>query len=187
MRNNLILLGTTLLTAAVLMTCGAEDSAKTSAEARVSGGGGQAEAIAYADSRQITASVPDLAGQPQNLSQWVGTQPTVINFWGTWCPPCRREIPDLVQLYDEYKSRGVEIVSLAIVKDHPSRVQAFTREAGMDWVQLVATEESARVFRLSGSVPTTIFYDKNGREVARFIGARDYATFKEAFEAIAAS
>jgi len=125
----------------------------------------------------------DVNGNNRDLGEWIGQQPTVVNVWGTWCPPCRREIPDLVRLYGEYKMQGVEIVSLA-VKDTPSKVINYSSRNNMDWVMLMFEEPHIRVFGLTGSVPTTIFYNKAGKEVARFIGMRDYNTFKQAFEAI---
>jgi thiol-disulfide isomerase/thioredoxin len=179
MLKNILLLLAVLITAAFLSTCG------TSEAEYASGQQNQTEAAAQTNAVSFAFSVPDVTGTPQPMSQWVGTQPTVINFWGTWCPPCRREIPDLIRLYGEYKNQGVEIVSLA-VRDHPQKVQAFTDQMRMDWVQLIATEQSAKVFGLTGSVPTTIFYDRNGNEVARFVGARNYETFKKAFEEITA-
>jgi thiol-disulfide isomerase/thioredoxin len=130
---------------------------------------------------QFTAM--DISGQPQNSSQWIGKVPVVINFWGTWCPPCRREIPDLVKLYDEYHGRGVEMIGLA-VKDEPGEVSSFAMKQGMKWVMLMANDEVIQSYDVVNGIPTTIFLDKNGREVTRFIGARSYEDFKPAFEAI---
>jgi len=128
----------------------------------------------------------DLNGQWHNVSDWIGRQPVVINFWGTWCPPCRREIPGLIRLYDEYQGRGVEIVSMAIERRAgPAQVRQFAERAGMKWVQLMANEDIARNLRLTGSVPTTIFFDATGREVARHVGARPYDVLKTDFEKIA--
>jgi len=131
----------------------------------------------------------DVDGASHELSKWIGKQPTVVNFWGTWCPPCQREIPDLVKLYGEYKPKGVEIVSLAIerVQDPiqaATLVRGYASKAKMTWVMLMGAPEMVEPFKLSGSVPTTIFYDKNGNEIERFIGMRDYATFKAAFDKV---
>jgi thiol-disulfide isomerase/thioredoxin len=132
-------------------------------------------------------SAYDLDGASHQLSEWIGRKPVVINFWGTWCPPCRREIPGLVQLYAEYKKRGVEIVSFALERTAgPKQVKQFTQQAGMEWVQLIGNEEIATAFQLTGSVPTTIFLDAQGNEVARQIGACPYEVFKPDFEKIAA-
>lgn len=133
-------------------------------------------------------TVLDLAGNKHEMSEWVGKKPVVINFWGTWCPPCRREIPGLVKLYGEYKRRGVEIVSLAMERSAgPDQVRAFTQQAGMQWVQLIANQDITSAFGFSGSVPTTIFFDASGREVARHVGARNYDIFKADFDKIAGS
>ena len=129
---------------------------------------------------QFTAS--DLDGNMQSSSTWVGKQPLVINFWGTWCPPCRKEIPDLVRLYKEYHPKGVEIVGLA-VRDTPKKVRAFSQKNGMEWVMLMANNDVAYKFKIS-SIPTTIFVDRNGKIVEKFIGMRGYEAFKKAFESI---
>ncbi|NOY88217.1 MAG: redoxin domain-containing protein [FCB group bacterium] len=122
----------------------------------------------------------DVDGTLRNSNKWVGKEPVVINFWGTWCPPCRREIPDLVKVYNEYHPKGIEILGLA-VKDQPKKVKRFAQQKGMNWVMLMADTDLAMRYHIRG-VPTTIFIDRNGKEVGRFVGPRDYKTFKEAFE-----
>ncbi len=125
----------------------------------------------------------DLDGKRRPLTEWVGKQPTIVNLWGTWCPPCRREIPGMVELYKEYRGKGVEIVGVAFPgRDTPDKVRDFAKKAGMEWVMTMGDKSVARPLQWTGSVPTTIFYDKNGREVERFVGARDHATFKAAVE-----
>jgi len=140
-----------------------------------------------ADHPAVYVSAIDLDGQSQQFAEWIGQKPVVINFWGTWCLPCRREIPGLVRLYDEYHERGVEIISLAIEKRvGPVQVKQFTEQAGMKWVQLMSDENVLRAFGYDGAVPLTVFLDKDGREVARHRGARPYEVFKLDFEKIAA-
>lgn len=171
---SILILGSMFIT-----NCGSSESADTAesdhqtADATSAGG----------SALTVTSSATDIEGTRHQMSTWVGQQPVVINFWGTWCPPCRREIPELVRLYDEYKPKGVEIVSLAI-RDTPAKVRMYSEQAGMDWVMLIAEEDVAEEFGLGSAVPTTIFYDKDGNERARFIGARGYEDFKEAFEKI---
>jgi thiol-disulfide isomerase/thioredoxin len=127
----------------------------------------------------------DLDNKARRLSEWIGQQPVVINFWGTWCGPCRREIPGLKRLYDEYERRGVEIVSLAIERRAgPAQVRQFADQLGMRWPQLMANDQILQGFRYTGAVPTTVFLDKDGNEVARHVGARPYEVFKPDFEAI---
>ena len=143
-------------------------------------------------STAVSMAVYDTNGKLRNLNEWIGKQPVVVNFWGTWCGPCRREIPELVKLYDEYRAKGIEIVSLAL-RDTPDKVDTYTAQAGMKWVMLMGDRNIATRYRISG-VPTTIFYDRdgnqarvqdqNGQTVDRFVGPRSYATFKAAFDSI---
>jgi thiol-disulfide isomerase/thioredoxin len=131
----------------------------------------------------INFTANDTKGQPRTSAEWFGKKPVVLNFWGTWCPPCRREIPDLVKLYKEYEPKGVEIVGFA-VKDMPDKVQAFANTSDMGWVMLMANNQVLNDYDISNGVPTTVFLDRNGREVTRFIGPQEYGTFKSAFDAI---
>ena len=128
-------------------------------------------------------SAKDIDGKLRHSSEWLGKQPVVINVWGTWCGPCRREIPDLAKLYEEYKPKGVELISLA-VKDTPERVRQYAGRNNMNWVLLMSEDQILIDYRATRGVPTTIFIDKNGNEIVRFIGMKDYETLKRGFEAI---
>lgn len=130
-----------------------------------------------------TWTAEDTHGVSRQATDWIGKQPTVINFWGTWCPPCRKEIPELVKLYSEYNPKGVEIVSFA-VRDQAANVQVFANEASMNWVMLMGNDEVLEKYGPISGVPTTIFLDRNGKELSRFVGAQSYETFKTAFDAI---
>ena len=128
----------------------------------------------------------DINGKWHSAEEWLGKKPVVINFWGTWCGPCRREIPDLVKLYAEYKDRGVELISLA-VNDTPDKVKEYSSANKMDWVLLMAEDQILIDYKATFGIPSTIFIDKNGNEVTRFIGMQDYQTLKTGFDAILGS
>jgi len=127
----------------------------------------------------------DINGSIRSSNEWIGKQPVVVNFSGTWCPPCRREIPDLIRLYDEYRYQGVEMLGLA-VKDNAQQAAGFARQAGMQWVMMVANKDILSEYQIA-SVPTTIFYDRQGNQVLRLKGLRNYEELKQGFEAIAGS
>ena len=188
MSKRVLLLVTVIGMLAMLTACGGSDASSENTTNDAATAAAHAEKpIRHTVSGPIGVVAIDVNGDQQDLSQWIGQQPTVVNFWGTWCPPCQREIPDLVKLYKEYQPQGVEIVSLALEREQdPSRardkVKGYAARADMQWVMLMGARDMAKPFRLSGSVPTTIFYDKNGNEVERFIGMRDYETFKAAFD-----
>ncbi|MEW5993401.1 MAG: TlpA disulfide reductase family protein [Candidatus Zixiibacteriota bacterium] len=127
----------------------------------------------------------DIEGKLHSSSEWIGRQPVVISFWGTWCGPCRKEIPDLVKLYNEYSPRGVEILGLA-VRDHPDRIRRFTQQFGVNWVMLMADTDVVLRYNATTGIPTTIFLDRDGKEVMRYVGARPYEMLKKGFDAITA-
>ncbi|UCE24045.1 MAG: TlpA family protein disulfide reductase [Candidatus Zixiibacteriota bacterium] len=181
----------TILTSALALltiSCGGDNQAEQTSETETANpakdptgnpGSPAGEAQTPAVQSEFLFTTYDIDGNLRNSAEWVGQQPVVLNFWGTWCPPCRKEIPDLVKLYAEFRPRGIEILGLA-VRDNPDNVIKYSREHGMNWVMLMADNSLAMRYRLTG-VPTTIFIDRSGKEVGRFVGPRDYETFKEAF------
>ena len=130
-----------------------------------------------------TAVIADVHNILVRVQEELAGKVVVINFWGTWCGPCRREIPDMVQLYEEYQKKGVEILSLA-VKDTPEKVRAYSGNVGMKWPLLMSQDQIMIDFRALRGVPTTIFINREGQEVARYVGMRDYSALKLGFEAI---
>jgi thiol-disulfide isomerase/thioredoxin len=132
---------------------------------------------------QTGLTVFDIQGQQHNTAEWVGQQPVVLNFWGTWCGPCRKELPDLVRLYEEYSPKGVEMLGLAL-RDHPQKVEETAESFGMKWVLLMGDQNIALKYDVTKGVPTTIFLDRNGNEVMRLIGAHPYDALKRGFDAI---
>lgn len=171
------------LTALVLMSCSADSDNTSKAHSQaVKAATPDENAAPVVDPNFATS---DLDGNQHTLNEWVGHRPVVVNLWGTWCPPCRREIPDLVALYKEFDGQ-VEIVSIALErKASPQQVKSFAEKAGMSWVHLLPSEDILRFLRYDGGVPTTIFFDGKGREINRHVGARTYSVFKKDFEAIA--
>ncbi len=125
----------------------------------------------------------DIKGTLHRSDEWIGKQPVVLNFWGTWCGPCRKEMPDLVRLYDEYSPKGIEMLGMA-VNDHPNRIEKFVSQYGMRWVMLMANRDIAMRYGVTSGIPQTIFLDKDARVVMRFRGSRTYETLKTGFEAL---
>lgn len=124
-------------------------------------------------------SLPDLAGVSHRLSDWQG-RALAVNFWATWCEPCRREIPLLERLRLENRRNGFEIVGIAI--DHLDSVAKYAREMRMDYPILVGERgglEAAAAFGMEPVLPFTVFADAEGRIVTLKIGElhRDEATF----------
>lgn len=119
----------------------------------------------------MAARLADLQGQTQALSQWRG-KVLVVNFWATWCAPCREEIPAFVRLQDKYRARGLQFVGIAIDRRDP--VLAFVREFGINYPVLLGDIEtvdlSRRAGNRAGTLPFTLVFDRTGKIAATEVG-----------------
>ena len=93
----------------------------------------------------------------------------VIDFWATWCGPCREEIPHLNKLYSDFKGQGLEIVGISM-DDGPDVVKDFAREFRMEYPLVMGSDELAEQFGGILGLPTTFIIDRKGNIVKRFVG-----------------
>lgn len=114
-------------------------------------------------------AVTDLQGRVVQLSKLRG-KVVVVNFWATWCGPCRMEIPGLVKLYDRYREKGLEIVGLSLDNAGPDVVKTFIKEHRIPYPVAMATSEVRRRYGHPRSIPTTYFIDRRGRIAKRQVG-----------------
>ena len=114
-------------------------------------------------------SLPDVDGKMRSLSEWQG-RPLLINFWATWCEPCRREIPLLKQLRAGHSKEGLEVMGIAI--DFRDAVKGYTAKEGIDYPVLVAEEDATtpRLFGVGLGLPTTVAVDRQGQIVDTHVG-----------------
>ena len=108
-------------------------------------------------------SLPDLSGQQQQFSQW-NNKVVLLNFWATWCPPCRREMPDFIEVYKQYKDKDFIVVGVGI--DDQTKIAQFVKNLGVDYPILVggqtAMQVSYKYGNNSGALPYSILIDKHG-------------------------
>ncbi|TAK36857.1 MAG: TlpA family protein disulfide reductase [Chloroflexota bacterium] len=105
-------------------------------------------------------TVAGVDGRPLHLSDFKG-RPVWLNFWATWCPPCRAEMPDIVAVYDEEQSKDLVILAVSIGEDADT-VRQYVEKAGMKFTVGVDGRQSiADMYRVSG-IPTHIFIDRDG-------------------------
>jgi thiol-disulfide isomerase/thioredoxin len=119
----------------------------------------------------LAARLTDLEGKTQALSQWRG-KVLVVNFWATWCEPCREEIPLFVRLQKEHGAGGLQFIGIAI--DQRDKVAAFAREFGMNYPVLLGGIDTIDLSRQAGNragaLPFTVIIDREGRVAAKKLG-----------------
>jgi thiol-disulfide isomerase/thioredoxin len=109
------------------------------------------------------------SNQQINLSQLKG-KVVLINFWATWCPPCRIEIPSLMELYGKYKPQGLEIIGVSIDSAGQTPVITFIKDKKINYPVVMANQDILKNFDPVIAVPTTYLLDKNGIVVRKFSG-----------------
>lgn len=132
-------------------------------------------------------SFPDPEGRPQALSQWRG-QVVVLNFWASWCAPCREEMPDFAALRTQYHARGVEFVGIAI--DSPANVAQFLQQQPVNYPVLIGEGAAHGLVRQlgnpSGALPYTIVLDRDGKVALTHLGRLPRATLDAALRKMGA-
>ncbi|HSH55099.1 MAG TPA: TlpA disulfide reductase family protein [Methylotenera sp.] len=119
----------------------------------------------------FAANLPNEDGVNQALNQYKG-KIIVLNFWATWCPPCREEMPELSQLHSENQSKNVVVLGVAI--DEIGLVKEFTRETPVSYPLFAAEEEGMALYNDLGNdkavLPYTVIIDANGKVVKTYFG-----------------
>ena len=104
----------------------------------------------------------DLKGTNHSLSDYEG-KVLFLNFWATWCPPCRAEIPDFVEVYNEYKDKGLEILGISVDQIGVDQVRKFVERYKMSYPVAMATNELLRDYPPPQAIPTTLVIDGTGK------------------------
>lgn len=126
---------------------------------------------------------PPLAGSTANgasvdLASLKG-KVVVVNFWATWCGPCRAEIPDFISVYGEYKSKGLEIVGVSLDEGGWSDVTPYVQRSKINYPIILGDRRVARVWGGIQAIPTTFIIDKQGNIAASHVGLMSKAQLLE--------
>ncbi len=103
----------------------------------------------------------------------------ILDFWTTWCGPCRAEIPGFIKLYDMYKNKGVEIIGIALDKDGKKAVEPFAKQNKINYPIAIGDKALADLFGGVAAIPTTFVIDKKGKVVEKHVGYRDPSVFEK--------
>lgn len=131
----------------------------------------QATSTAAGAEALFSASLPDLKGQEQSVSQWRG-KVLVVNFWATWCAPCREEIPEFIKMQEKYRNQGLLFVGIAL--DQKDKVEAYHKEVGFNYPVLIGGFEAIELSKQAGNrysaLPFTAIIDRSGKIAGTALG-----------------
>jgi len=114
-------------------------------------------------------ALADLAGKPLRLADFKGRL-LLLNFWATWCPPCRAEIPDFISSYKEFREQGLAIVGISVDQLAPAELKTWVAKAGINYPVALVNEQILSDYRPGDLIPTTILIDRAGRIRYRHVG-----------------
>ena len=129
----------------------------------------------------FTSKLPNEKGINQALSQYKG-KIVVLNFWATWCPPCREEMPELSELHTEYNDKNLVVIGVAV--DELALVKEFAQDSPVSYPLLVAEnagmELSSNLGNHNGALPYTVIINANGKVVQTYLGRIDKSQISQA-------
>ena len=122
-------------------------------------------------------SLPDLSGQNLSLSSYRG-KVVLLDFWATWCGPCREEIPRFVQMQDKFGPQGLQILGVSM-DDSPDPVREFYQKFHMNYPVVMGNAKLGELYGGILGLPVAYLIDREGRITSRHIGATDASVFEK--------
>ncbi len=121
-------------------------------------------------------SMTDINGQAVKLSEYKD-KVIVLNFFASWCPPCKQEIPDFISLQEQYKDKGLVMIGVAI--SSPDEVKKLAQKLGINYTVLLGTDSTTSAYGPLRSIPTTFIIDKDFKIAKKYIGLRSRDVFEK--------
>ena len=125
----------------------------------------------------------DLAGKEVSSEQFKG-KVVVVDFWATWCPPCRAEIPGYVELMKKYGKDGLVIIGVSMDEGGPDVVKAFAGKFGVNYPMVMGDDKMLAAFGGIEALPTTFLIDRNGQIRDRKVGAEPTEDYEKKIVAL---
>lgn len=127
-------------------------------------------------------SLPELTGGPLKLSTYRG-KVVLLDFWATWCDPCREEIPHLVELQNKYRDQGLQIIGVSM-DDGPEPVHDFYQQFKMNYPVVMGNAKTGQLYGGVFGLPIAFVIDREGRIYAKHVGATDISVFEKEITAL---
>ncbi len=115
-------------------------------------------------------SLTDTQGKTHHLADYKGKW-LLVNFWATWCPPCLRELPDLVALHDAHKNKDLEVIGVAMEYQSADYVKQFAQSMMVSYPIVLGNDRIAAQFGSIDGLPTSYLFNPKGKMVAYNVGA----------------
>jgi peroxiredoxin len=131
-------------------------------------------------------ALPNLDGKTVKNTDFLG-KVVILDFWATWCPPCRMEVPHFNRLQAEYRDQGLEIVGLSLDAGGARDVRPFVEEYKVNYTMLLATDETSQSYGGVVGIPTTFVIDRKGTIVKKFVGFTPPEVFEETIKPLLAA
>jgi len=125
-------------------------------------------------------SLQDLNGQPLDLANYRG-KVVLLDFWATWCTPCRGEIPHFVEFQDKYREQGLQVIGISM-DDGPKPVREFYQQFKMNYPVALGNEKVAQAYGGILGLPITFLISRDGRVAAKYVGEVQMPTLEQAIE-----
>jgi len=122
-------------------------------------------------------NLQDLSGKSVKLSDYKG-KVVILDFWATWCPPCRAEIPSFVELQKEYGKQGLTVIGVSLDQGGVAGVAAFAKAQGINYPIVMGNQDVAAAYGGIEAIPTTFVIDPSGNIVAQHQGYTDKSEFE---------
>jgi thiol-disulfide isomerase/thioredoxin len=120
-----------------------------------------AAAASQSSSQTASLVLKDTRGRAFSLSDYKG-KVVIVNFWATWCPPCRTEVPDLIKMQKQYRDQGLRIIGITYPPEKMSDVIRFMRKLGVNYRVAIGTKADKALFTASETLPMTVVIDRDG-------------------------
>ncbi len=127
-------------------------------------------------------SLQDLDGKPLDLANYRG-KVVLLDFWATWCAPCRGEIPHFVEFQDKYRDHGLQVIGISM-DDGPKPVHEFYRQFKMNYPVALGNEKVAGAYGGVLGLPVTFLIGRDGRVAAKYVGEVQMPTLEQAIESL---
>lgn len=179
---------TSILLLAVLLTtgCSKKEAENAPASKGTTGAANVAEVagVEVREGRVPNFTWKDASGQTVSFDSYRG-KVTLVNFWATWCAPCKKELPDLIAISKEMADKGVKIIGISTDRGLSvmSDVSTFVTEAGIPYQIIIASDDLESAFGNIRMIPATFLVDANGTIVKSMVGMHSKEAFVQAINA----